>query len=327
MRTRTVRRLGRAVSEIGLGAWQIGADWGTVDEDAAMATLHAAADAGVTFFDTADVYGDGRSERLVGRLLRERGDTGILVATKMGRRLEQTVDNYSPENFRAWNDRSRENLGVETLDLVQLHCPPTDLYYGPEVFADLDTMVAERRIAAYGVSVERVEEALKAIEYPGVATVQIIFNPFRQRPAGLFFAEAARRGVGVIARVPLASGLLTGKYTRETTFAPDDHRNFNRTGASFDVGETFAGVPFEVGLGAVDELRELVPDDATLAQFTLGWILMHEAVSTVIPGARSPEQARANAAAAELDRLDDATIAACRAVYEERIAPHVHQRW
>jgi aryl-alcohol dehydrogenase-like predicted oxidoreductase len=188
-------------------------------------------------------------------------------------------------------------------------------------------MVAERRIAAYGVSVERVEEALKAIEYPGVATVQIIFNPFRQRPAGLFFAEAARRGVGLIARVPLASGLLTGKYTRETTFAPDDHRNFNRTGASFDVGETFAGVPFEVGLGAVDELRELVPDDATLAQFTLGWILMHKAVSTVIPGARSPEQARANAAAAELDRLDDATIAACRAVYEERIAPHVHQRW
>jgi aryl-alcohol dehydrogenase-like predicted oxidoreductase len=188
-------------------------------------------------------------------------------------------------------------------------------------------MVAEHRIAAYGVSVERVEEALKAIEYPGVATVQIIFNPFRQRPAGVFFAEAARRGVGVIVRVPLASGLLTGKYTRETTFAPDDHRNFNRTGASFDVGETFAGVPFEVGLEAVDELRELVPHDATLAQFALRWILMHQAVSTVIPGARSPEQARANAAASDLHPLDDATMAACRAVYEERIAPHVHQRW
>jgi aryl-alcohol dehydrogenase-like predicted oxidoreductase len=318
-------RLGRAVSEIGFGAWQIGADWGTVDEDAAMATLHAAADAGVTFFDTADVYGDGRSERLVGRLLRERG--GIMVATKMGRRLEQTVDNYSPENFRAWNDRSRENLGVETLDLVQLHCPPTDLYYEPDVFADLDTMVAERRIGAYGVSVERVEEALKAIEYPGVATVQIIFNPFRQRAAGLFFREAARRGVGVIARVPLASGLLTGKYTRETTFPPDDHRNFNRTGASFDVGETFAGVPFEVGLEAVDALRELVPDDANLAQFALRWILMHEAVSTVIPGARSPDQARANAAAAELHPLDDATLAAFAAVYQKQIAPHVHQRW
>jgi aryl-alcohol dehydrogenase-like predicted oxidoreductase len=320
-------RLGRAVSEIGFGAWQIGADWGTVDEDAAMATLHAAADAGVTFFDTADVYGDGRSERLVGRLLRERGGTGITVATKMGRRLEQTVDNYSPENFRAWNDRSRENLGVETLDLVQLHCPPTDLYYEPEVFADLDAMVAEGRIAAYGVSVERVEEALKAIEYPGVATVQIIFNPFRQRPAGLFFREAARRAVGVIARVPLASGLLTGKYTHETTFAPDDHRNYNRTGASFDVGETFAGVPFEVGLEAVDELRELVPHNASLAQFALRWILMHEPVSTVIPGARSPDQARANAAAAELHPLDDAAMAACTAVYEERIRPHVHHRW
>jgi aryl-alcohol dehydrogenase-like predicted oxidoreductase len=188
-------------------------------------------------------------------------------------------------------------------------------------------MVAERRIAAYGVSVERVEEALKAIEYPGVATVQIIFNPFRQRPAGAFFAEAARRGVGIIVRVPLASGLLTGKYTRETTFAPDDHRNFNRTGASFDVGETFAGVPFEVGLDAVAELRELVPDDATLAQFALRWILMHEPVSTVIPGARSPEQACANAEASQLDALDDATMTACRAVYEERIAPHVHQRW
>jgi aryl-alcohol dehydrogenase-like predicted oxidoreductase len=327
MRMRTLGKTDRDVSEIGFGAWQIGADWGAVAEDEAMATLHAAADAGVTFFDTADVYGDGRSERLVGRLLRERAGEPLTVATKMGRRLEQTVANYSPEHFRAWNDRSRENLGLETLPLVQLHCPPTDLYYHPEVFADLDAMVDEGRIAAYGVSVERVEEALKAIEYPNVATVQIIFNPFRQRPAGLFFAEAARRGVGVIVRVPLASGLLSGKYTRETTFAADDHRAFNRHGESFDVGETFAGVPFEVGLDAVEELRPLVPADATLAQLALRWILMHDAVSTVIPGARSSEQAQANAAAASLPALDETAMARIASVYDERIAPSVHQRW
>src|SRR4051794_10075732 len=220
MRTRTLGRTGRQVSEVGFGAWQIGGDWGEVDEDAALATLHAAADAGVTFFDTADVYGDGRSERLVGRLAKERAAMGaaVTVATKMGRRAEQTVANYSPGNFRAWNDRSRENLGVETLDLVQLHCPPTDLYYQPEVFEDLEAMVQEGRMKAYGVSVERVEEALKAVEYPNVASVQIIFNPFRQRPAALFLREAAARGVGVIVRVPLASGLLSGKYTRETQF-------------------------------------------------------------------------------------------------------------
>src|SRR3954469_24596961 len=215
MRRRRMARAGLEASEIGFGAWQIGADWGDVDEEAALATLRAAADAGVTFFDTADVYGDGRSERLLGRLKKERPE--IVVATKMGRRLEQTVENYSPEHFREWNDRSRENLGMETLDLVQLHCPPTDLYYRPEVFEDLERMVEEGRMAAYGVSVERVEEALKAIEYPHVATVQIVFNAFRQRPADLFFAEAARRGVGVIVRVPLASGLLTGKLSRETT--------------------------------------------------------------------------------------------------------------
>src|SRR5215207_3337741 len=325
MQSRTVGRIGRDVSEIGFGAWQVGADWGEVDEETALETLRAAADAGATFFDTADVYGDGRSERLGGRLLRERA--GLHYATKMGRRMEQTVANYSPEHFREWNDRSRENLGVETLDLVQLHCPPTDLYYHPEVFEDLDRMVQEGRIAAYGVSVERVEEALKAIEYPNVATVQIIFNPFRQRPAGLFFAEAARRGVGIIVRVPLASGLLSGKYTRETAFAADDHRNYNRQGEAFDVGETFAGVPFEEGLDAVEELRGLVPDGATLAQLALRWILMHDAVSTVIPGARSPEQARGNAEAAALPALDDAAMSRIAAVYEERIAPHVHQRW
>jgi aryl-alcohol dehydrogenase-like predicted oxidoreductase len=327
MRARVLGKTRRDVSEIGFGAWQIGADWGDVEEDAAIATLHAAADAGVTFFDTADVYGDGRSERLLGRLRRERADDPITVATKMGRRLEQTVENYSPEHFRAWNDRSRENLGVDTLDLVQLHCPPTDLYYHPEVFEDLEAMVGEGRIAAYGVSVERVEEGLKAIEYPNVATVQIIFNPFRQRPAALFFAEAARRGVGIIVRVPLASGLLSGKYTRQTTFAADDHRSFNRHGEMFDVGETFAGVPFEVGLDAVDQLRPLVSREATLAQLALRWILMHDAVSTIIPGARSPEQAQGNAAAAELPALDDGAMARIAAVYEERIAPHVHQRW
>jgi len=320
-----MKRLDRDVSAIGFGAWQIGADWGEVDENEALDTLRAAADAGVTFFDTADVYGDGRSERLVGRLKQERPE--IFVATKMGRRLEQTVENYSPEHFRPWNDRSRENLQLDTLPLVQLHCPPTDLYYHPEVFEDLERMVQEGRIAAYGVSVERVEEALKAIEYPGVSTVQIIFNPFRQRPAGVFFEQAAARGVGVIVRVPLASGLLSGKYTRETTFGADDHRTFNRHGESFDVGETFAGVPFEVGLDAVEELRPLVPEGATLAQFALRWILMHEAVSTVIPGARNPEQAAANAAAADLEPLSDEAMARVAAVYEERIAPHVHQRW
>ena len=327
MRTRTLGRTGRDVSEIGFGAWQIGADWGDVSEDTALATLHAAADAGVTFFDTADVYGDGRSERLVGRLLRERPGDGLTYATKMGRRADQTVANYSPANFRAWNDRSRENLGVDTLDLVQLHCPPTDVYYHPEVFEDLEAMVAEGRIAAYGVSVERVEEALKAIAYPNVASVQIIFNAFRQRPADLFLPEAARRGVGVIVRVPLASGLLSGKYTRDTAFAADDHRSFNRSGEAFDVGETFAGVPFEVGLDAVEELRPLVPEGATLAQLALRWILMHDAVSTVIPGARSPEQARANAAAADLAPLSAEAMAAIGAVYAGRIAPYVHHRW
>ena len=325
MNANKIGRLDRAVSAIGFGAWQIGADWGEVDEGEALATLRAAADAGVTFFDTADVYGDGRSERLVGQLKRERPE--IFVATKMGRRLDQTVENYSPEHFRAWNDRSRENLQLETLELVQLHCPPTDLYFHPEVFEDLEKMVEEGRIAAYGVSVERVEEALKAIEYPGVKTVQIIFNPFRQRPTSIFFAEAAKRGVGVIVRVPLASGLLSGKYTRETTFGADDHRTYNRQGEAFDVGETFAGVPFEVGLDAVEELRPLVPEGATLAQFTLRWILQHEAVSTVIPGARNPEQARANAAAADLNPLSQDAMDAVEKVYEERIAPYVHQRW
>jgi aryl-alcohol dehydrogenase-like predicted oxidoreductase len=325
MRTLTFGRTGRQVSEIGFGAWQIGADWGEVSEDEALETLRAAADAGVTFFDTADVYGDGRSERLVGRLREERSE--IFVATKMGRRVEQVVENYTPANFRAWNDRSRSNLGMDTLDLVQLHCPPTDLYYLPAVFEDLERMVDEGRFASYGVSVERVEEALKAIEYPNVRSVQIIFNPFRQRPAGVFFEQAVKRDVGVIVRVPLASGLLSGKYTRETTFGADDHRTFNRHGELFDVGETFAGVPFEAGLDAVEELRPVVPSGASMAQFALRWILMHDAVSTVIPGARNPEQARANAAAADLAPLDASVMAHVAAVYDQRIAQYVHQRW
>src|SRR5919206_680416 len=262
MLTRTLGRGGPAVSAIGFGAWQIGADWGEVDDDTALETLRAAVDAGVTFFDTADVYGDGRSERLIGRLLRERD--GLFVATKMGRRAPLDPDEYTLEHFDAWTARSCENLGVESLDLVQLHCPPTDVYYRPDVFDALDELVARRRIARYGVSVERVEEALKAIEYPGVASVQIIFNPFRQRPIERFFGEAGRRNVGVIVRVPLASGLLSGKYSRETEFGADDHRNFNRDGQAFDRGETFAGVPYDVGLEAVDELRPLVPDGATL---------------------------------------------------------------
>jgi aryl-alcohol dehydrogenase-like predicted oxidoreductase len=325
MRERPLGKTGRQASEIGFGAWQIGADWGEVDEDEALATLHAAVDAGVTFFDTADVYGDGRSEKLVGRLRKERPE--ITVATKMGRRLEQTVENYSPDHFRAWNDRSRENLGMERLDLVQLHCPPTDLYYHQEVFEDLEKMVEEGRIASYGVSVERVEEGLKAIEYPNLATVQIIFNAFRQRPAEHFLPEAKKRDVGVIVRVPLASGLLSGKYTRDTAFAADDHRTFNRHGEQFDVGETFAGVPFEVGLDAVEELRPLVPENATLAQLALRWILMHDGVTTVIPGARNADQARANAAAADLPPLGDDVMDRIASVYHGRIAPHVHQRW
>lgn len=324
------RRLGKTgfdVSAIGFGAWAIGGDWGDVDDATSLRALHAAADAGITLFDTADVYGDGRSERVLGRFLRERPGERLIVATKMGRRVPLDLANYTPEAFRAWTDRSRENLGVETLDLVQLHCLPTDIYYRPEIFAALDDLVASGAVAHYGVSVERVEEALKAIEFPGVATVQIIFNLFRQRPAERFLAEAAGRDVGVLARVPLASGLLTGKLRRDTAFAPTDHRSFNRHGESFDVGETFAGVDYETGLAAVDALRGLVPAGATMAQLALRWILMHEAVSTTIPGARSPEQVRANAAAVDLPPLAAETLIRIAQLYEARIRPLVHQRW
>ena len=326
MNTRRLGKTDRQVSEIGFGAWAIGGSWGETDDATSLAAMNAAVDAGVTFFDTADVYGDGHSERLIAQLLRER-DEPIVVATKFGRRAPLEVAQYTYENLRGWLDRSRENLGVETIDLVQLHCPPWDAYYTPSVFEACDRLVEEGLVRAYGVSVEKVEEALKAIEYPGVATVQIIFNVFRQRPAALFFEQAKARDVGVIVRVPLASGLLTGKFTRESTFGADDHRHFNRHGEAFDVGETFSGVDYETGLDAVEELRSLVPEGATLAQLALRWILMFDAVSTVIPGAKNPEQARANAAAADLPPLSDETMRRIAELYDERIAPLVHQRW
>ncbi len=327
MQTRILGRTGREVSVVGLGAWQLGADWGDVTEDAALATLNAAVDAGVTIIDTADVYGDGRSERLIGRLLRERPDAGLTVATKMGRRVDQVPENYTLANFLAWNDRSRANLGVDTIDLVQLHSPPTPVYSTDSVFDALDTLVEQKRIAAYGVSVETCAEALTAIARPGVASVQIILNMFRLKPLDQVLPAAAAAGVGIIARVPLASGLLSGKYDEHTTFGADDHRNFNRHGEAFDVGETFAGVDFATGLAAVRRLRPLAPEGATMAQFALRWIIDQPGVSTVIPGARSPEQALGNAAAAALAPLDEATLAGVREVYDELIRPSVHGRW
>jgi aryl-alcohol dehydrogenase-like predicted oxidoreductase len=324
---RILGRTGRSVSVVGLGAWQLGADWGEVAEDDALATLNAAVDAGVTFIDTADVYGDGRSERLVGRLLRERPDAGLTVATKMGRRVAQVPENYTLDNFLAWNDRSRTNLGVDTLDLVQLHCPPTPVYATDAVFDALDVLVDRKRIAAYGVSVETADEALAAIARPNVASVQIIFNMLRLKPLDEVLPAAAAAGVGIIARVPLASGLLSGRYDEHTTFAADDHRNYNRHGEAFDVGETFSGVEYGTGLEAVRRLRPLTPDGATMAQFALRWIIDQPGVTTVIPGARNPEQARANASAAALPPLDAATLAGVREVYDELVRPQIHARW
>ena len=326
MRYRTLGKTGLQVSEIGFGAWAIGGSWGDVDDEQSLKALHAAADAGVTFFDTADVYGDGRSERLIARFRKERREP-IAVATKAGRRGPQDVKEFTPENLGAWIDRSRENLDVDRLDLVQLHSPPTEVYYHPEVFDAMDAFVTDGRIANYGVSVERVEEGLKAIEYPNVATVQIIYNVFRQRPAERFLEEARARNVGVIARVPLASGLLTGKFNRDTQFSATDHRNFNRHGESFDVGETFAGVDYETALDVVEELRAMVPANTTMAEMALRWILMNDGVGTVIPGAKTPEQARANAAAADLPALPKETMARIEALYRDRVARLVHQRW
>ncbi len=327
MNYRELGRTGWQVSEVSFGAWAIGSAWGKVDDSDSLRALHAAVDLGVNFIDTADVYGDGHSERLIGRLLKERSET-IYVATKAGRRLNpHTADGYNAENLTAFVERSLKNLDVEALDLVQLHCPPTEVYYRPEVFGALDDLVAAGKIRYYGVSVEKVEEALKAIEYPNVQSVQIIFNMFRHRPAELFFDQAKRRRVGILARVPLASGLLTGKMTAQTTFETDDHRNFNRHGEAFDVGETFSGVPYEIGLSAVNELKTLVPPGATMAQLALRWILMFDAVTCVIPGAKRPDQVADNVGAAALPPLTEAQMAKVRDVYDSFIREAVHHRW
>jgi aryl-alcohol dehydrogenase-like predicted oxidoreductase len=328
MQYRKLGSTGWQVSEISFGAWGIGGGWGTVDDAVSLQALHKALDLGVNFIDTADVYGDGRSEKLIAQVLRQRKGERIYVATKAGRRLSPHVaDGYNRENLTTFVERSLRYLGVETLDLVQLHCPPTEVYYRPEVFGVMDDLVAAGKLRFYGVSVEKVEEALKAIEYPNVRTVQIIFNMFRQRPAGLFFSQAQAEEIGILARVPLASGLLTGKMRADTTFETDDHRNYNRDGQSFDVGETFAGVPYEVGLAAVEELRPLVPGGATMAQMALRWILMFDAVSCAIPGAKNPAQAADNVAGSALPPLDKDTMAAVREIYDRLIRPHVHHRW
>ncbi len=328
MRNHAFGRTSFTVSEIGFGAWQIGGAWGDVSETDGAKALEAALDAGVTFIDTADVYGDGRSEKIIAGVLKSRGGVRPMVATKAGRRLSPHIaDGYTKANLEGFIDRSLKNLEIDSLDLVQLHCPPTEVLYRPEVFGTLDDLRKAGKIKNYGVSVEKVEEALKAIEYPDVTSIQIIYNIFRQRPADLFFRQAKQKNVAVIVRVPLASGLLSGKITRDTAFAKDDHRNFNRHGDAFDVGETFAGVPFEVGLQAVEEVRKLVPAGASMAAFALKWILMNEAVTVVIPGARNEAQAKSNAAAADLAAISAEVMTATKEIYARLVAPHVHQRW
>ncbi|WP_405095409.1 aldo/keto reductase [Micromonospora sp. NBC_01412] len=327
MQQRTLPRLGRHVGVVGLGAWQLGADWGRVDEADALAVLAAAADSGVTFVDTADVYGDGRSEQLIGRFLRSRPDAGLTVATKMGRRVEQRPEAYTAENFQAWTDRSRANLGVDTLDLVQLHCPPTAVFGDDRVFDALDDLVATGRIAGYGVSVETCDQALTAIARPGVASVQIILNALRLKPLERVLPAASAAGVGIIARVPLASGLLSGRYDEHTTFPADDHRTFNRHGESFDVGETFSGVDLDTGLAAVRRLAPLAGTGRTLAQFALRWVVDQPGVTVVIPGARDADQARRNAATAGLPPLSTEELAIVRHTYDELVRPQVHDRW
>jgi aryl-alcohol dehydrogenase-like predicted oxidoreductase len=311
----------------GLGAWQLGGDWGDVGDDDAHAVLDAAVADGITVIDTADVYGDGRSERLVGDAVRRHPDAGLTVATKMGRRVDQVPANYTLAAFREWTDRSRANLGVDTLDLVQLHCPPTPVFADDAVYDALDTLVADKRIAAYGVSVETCAEALTAIARPGVASVQIILNCLRLKPLDQVLPAAAAAGVAIIARVPLASGLLSGRYDEHTTFAASDHRTYNRSGEAFDIGETFAGVPYEVGLAAVRELRAFVPDGVPMSAFALRWIIDQPGVSVVIPGARNPDQVDGNAAAADLAPLSAEQLAGVRDVYDRLVRPHVHDRW
>lgn len=327
MNYRQLGKTGWKVSEISFGAWAIGSAWGDVDDADSLAALHKAIDGGVNFIDTADVYGDGRSERLVAQLRKERSET-IRIATKAGRRLNpHTADGYNAKNLTAFIERSLRNLETDCLDLVQLHCPPTEVYYRPEVFGALDDLVAAGKIAHYGVSVEKVEEALKAIEFPGVRTVQIIFNMFRLRPAELFFAEAKRRNVGILARVPLASGMLTGKMSKTTSFPSDDHRNFNRHGEAFDVGETFSGVDYDTGLDAVEQLRKLAPAGASMVQLALRWILMFDAVTCAIPGAKRVEQVGENIRAADLPPLGAEQMEQVRTIYENSIKEQVHQLW
>ena len=327
MNYRDLGRTGWKVSDVSFGAWAIGGSWGSVDDTESLAALNAAIDCGVNFIDTADVYGMGRSERMIAQLKRDR-KSEIIVGTKAGRRLSpHTADGYNERNITGFIEDSLRNLATECLDLVQLHCPPTDVYYRPELFGALDRLMAAGKIRYYGVSVERVEEALKAIEYPNVQTVQIIFNCFRQRPAGLFFEQAKRRQVGILARVPLASGLLSGKLSPDSQFAADDHRQFNRHGEAFDVGETFSGVDYETGLAAVDEIRRLLPTGVSAAQFALRWILMYDAVTCAIPGGKRPSQVRDNCAASDLPALSDAVMGGIRGIYDRKIRASVHQRW
>jgi aryl-alcohol dehydrogenase-like predicted oxidoreductase len=331
MEQRRLGRTGRTVSAVGLGTWQLGADWGDVSEADARAVLEASAEAGVTFYDTADVYGDGRSEQIVGRFVAAHPEAGFTVATKMGRRLDQVPENYSPENFRAWIDRSRTNLGVDRLDLVQLHCPPSAVIEDDATYDALDLLVEKGAIAAYGVSVETVEQALAAIARPHLATVQIILNALRLRPLEEVLPAAQEAGVGIIARVPLASGLLSGKYDESTTFADDDHRSYNRDGSAFDVGETFSGVPYEVGLQAAGDFTRLVdtssPGTLTPAQAAIAWVWQQAGVSTVIPGARNEDQARSNAAAGEARNLGAEFMDGVSRIYDARIRDLVHDRW
>jgi aryl-alcohol dehydrogenase-like predicted oxidoreductase len=324
---RTLGRTGRAVSVVGLGTWQLGADWGDIEEKDGLAVLDAAAAAGVTFFDTADVYGDGRSERLIGQFLAGNPGLDIMVATKMGRRAALDPALYTLANFRAWTDRSRANLGTDRLDLVQLHCPPTPVYALGQVYDALDTLVAEQAIAAYGVSVETCDEALTAIARPGTASVQIILNAFRRKPLEQVLPAAAAAGVAIIARVPLASGLLSGRYTRQTSFAASDHRSYNRHGEAFDAGETFSGVDYATGVDAAAEFATLVPPGAAPAAAALRWVIQQPGVAAVIPGARNPEQARQNAAAAALPPLTPDELRAIEDLYDRRIRAQVHDRW
>jgi aryl-alcohol dehydrogenase-like predicted oxidoreductase len=327
MKYRILGRTGWKVSEISFGAWAIGGTWGNVEDKESLAALHAALDGGVNFFDTADVYGDGRSERLLAQLRKERRDN-FFIATKAGRRLpKQTPEGYNRKNLTAFVNRSLKNLRADALDLLQLHCPPTEVYYMPEVFGILDDFVKAGKLRHYGVSVEKIEQALKAIEFPGVQSVQIIFNIFRQRPADLFFSEAQRRRVGILARVPLASGMLSGKFNRSSKFSPDDHRQFNRHGEAFDRGETFSGVDYETGLRVVEELKTLAPKNATMAQLALRWILEFPAVTCAIPGAKRPAQVEENSTVSEMPPLSANTMKKIRAIYDAEVRPLVHHYW